>query len=92
MNPPSSRPRADLPDDGEFLALLVHHEFLDRARARALLERVESDEALGPVLEEALDRPPAAIARLRRTRCGEEPEVPGFELERRLGRGGSADV
>ena len=92
MNPSPSRPRADPPDDGEFLALLVHHEFLDRARARALLERVQSDEALDPLLEEALDRPSAEIARLRRTRCGEEPEVPGFELERRLGRGGSADV
>ncbi|MEO0650384.1 MAG: serine/threonine-protein kinase [Planctomycetota bacterium] len=80
------------PDDGTFLALLVHHAYLDREAAQGLLARCREGEALDRLVGEALELDAEQVARLRRTRCGERPEIPGHRLERRLGQGGTADV
>jgi serine/threonine protein kinase len=78
--------------DPDFLALLVHHGRLTRERASGLLARCGAGESMDLLVGEALDLTPAAVAKLRRTRCGERPELPGYRLEQHLGRGGSADV
>jgi serine/threonine protein kinase len=93
-SPPDRPPRGAPapPDDGAFLALLVHHGHLGREAAEGLLARVRGGESLDPLLARALEADLAEVERLRQTRCGEVPTIPGYRLERLLGRGGSADV
>jgi len=50
----------------------------------------------GAALDELLAREPGwsaeKVQRLRRTRAGEIPEIPGYEIQEKLGTGGTADV
>jgi serine/threonine-protein kinase len=78
--------------DVEFLALLVHRGFVLRERARALSDAVEAGAALDALLTKELGLSPAEVHRLRRTRAGEIPEIPGYELLEKVGTGGTADV
>jgi serine/threonine-protein kinase len=78
--------------DVEFLALLVHRGLLPRERAQDLVRRLGAGAALDPLLIDELGWEEALVQRLRRTRCGEAPEIPGYEIGEKLGSGGTADV
>ncbi|MEZ5978155.1 MAG: serine/threonine-protein kinase [Planctomycetota bacterium] len=80
------------PRDDEFLAQLVQRGRLGVESARELAARVAAGEALDPLLEAALGVDAKDVARLRRTRAGEIPEIPGFDVRERIGTGGTADV
>jgi len=79
---------ADVP----FLALLVHRGHLPRERAEELLPDLKRGEGLDRLLVERVGWEPDKVARLRRTRAGEIPEIPGYEILGKLGTGGTADV
>ena len=78
--------------DVDFLALLVHRGVVPRAQAQELLGLLQGTPDLDRLLVERLGLPPAEVARLRRTRGGEIPEIPGYEMLAKLGTGGTADV
>ncbi len=78
--------------DVEFLALLVHRGHLSREQAGVLLPRLRSGEELDGLLERELGWSSAHVARLRRTRAGEIPEIPGYEILDQVGSGGTAVV
>lgn len=78
--------------DVDFLALLVHRGHVPRARAQELLAALEAGEPLDDLLVTRLGLGAAEVARLRRTRGGEIPEIPGYEMLEKLGTGGTADV
>jgi serine/threonine-protein kinase len=79
-------------EDVSFLALLVHRGVLAQEEAEALVPEVERGGSLDLLLEQRLGWSPARIKRLRRTRAGEIPEIPGYKVQERLGSGGTADV
>jgi len=79
-------------EDVEFLALLVHRGHVPRAVAQGLVERLRAGEALDGLLAQSCGLTPAQVRGLRRTRAGEIPEIPGFEILAKLGTGGTADV
>lgn len=79
-------------DDARFLALLVHRGYLDRERAEPLLPSLQEGRPLDDLLIEEVGWEAKKVARLRRTRAGEEPEIPGYEILGRLGLGGTAEV
>jgi serine/threonine protein kinase len=79
---------ADIP----FLALLVHRGHLPRERAEELLPELKRGKALDLLLVERLGWDREKVARMRRTRAGEIPEIPGYEILGKLGTGGTADV
>jgi serine/threonine-protein kinase len=79
-------------EEFQFLALLVHRGHLDRADAERLLPHLKAGKALDGLLESALGWSEAKVKKLRRTRAGEEPEIPGFEVTGRIGVGGTAEV
>jgi serine/threonine-protein kinase len=79
--------------DVEFLALLVHRGRLDRAQAESLMTRMQRDgAALDLLLESELGWTAEKVEGLRRTKAGEVPEIPGYEILQELGHGGTADV
>jgi serine/threonine-protein kinase len=78
--------------DNEFLAQLVARGQLAAERARELARRVAAGEDLDALLTGEVGWKAAEVARLRRTRAGELPELPGLTVIERLGRGGTADV
>ncbi len=78
--------------DVQFLALLVHRGHLERSDAERLIPELRAGETLDHLLVERLSWTPEHVARMRRTRGGEFPELPGFEILERLGTGGTADV
>ena len=79
-------------DDVQFLALLVHRGHLERGDAERLLPRLKGGEALDPLLVEVVGWSSDQVDRLRRTRAGEEPRLPGYEILGRLGVGGTSEV
>ncbi|MFT4541087.1 MAG: serine/threonine protein kinase [Planctomycetota bacterium] len=79
-------------DDLQFLALLVHRGYLEKFQAEALIPALQSKFGLDELLNTRMDWSDARIAKLRRTRAGEDPEIPGYEIHGRLGVGGTADV
>ena len=79
---------ADVP----FLALLVHRGHLERAQAEQLLPELRNGLPLDRLLAERIGWAEDRIARLRRTRAGEIPEIPGYEIQGKLGTGGTSDV
>src|SRR5687767_1004100 len=78
--------------DQEFLLQLAHRGHLPVDVAREIFTRVANGEELDPLLESRAGLTPPEIARLRRTRAGEIPEIPGYEILGKLGSGGTADV
>ncbi len=78
--------------DVDFLALLVHRGHLGREQARLLLSRLQAGGSLDELLAQSLGWTSAQIARLRRTRAGEVPEIPGYEILGKVGSGGTSDV
>jgi len=81
-------PKADL----QFLALLVHRGHLERSDAETLVPRLQGGEELDDLLIDVLGREETWVAKMRRTQAGEIPEIPGYEVLGRAGRGGTADV
>ena len=78
--------------DVEFLALLVHRGHLPKDRASELLPALGDEADLDALLVERLGWTPEHVARLRRSRCGEIPEIPGYQILEKVGTGGTADV
>jgi serine/threonine-protein kinase len=78
--------------DVEFLALLVHRGHLPRERAQELSAALQGGQELDALLTAVLGWPAAKVHKLRRTRAGEIPELPGYEILGKLGTGGTADV
>jgi serine/threonine-protein kinase len=79
-------------EDIEFLALLVHRGHVLRDVAERLFPLVQRGERLDALLEHHALLAPEVIARLRRTRAGEIPEIPGYEIIGKAGTGGTSDV
>ena len=78
--------------DVEFLALLVHRGRLGREEAQRLVPALKGGAPLDELLGRAKGWTPEQVAELRRSRCGEIPEIPGYRIAGRLGTGGTADV
>jgi len=82
----------DAAQDARFLAALVQRGHLPLEMARAL----DPDLRAGAALDDLLMRKAAwskdAVARARRTQAGAAPEIPGFDVLRRIGTGGTSDV
>lgn len=79
-------------EDVRFLAVLVHRGHVQRERAEELLPRLQAGEELDELLQAELGMAPEEVARLRRTRGGEIPEIPGYDILGSAGSGGTADV
>lgn len=79
-------------EDVEFLALLVHRGHLVREQAEVLLPHLKAGAPLDELLCSELGLDPSWVERMRRTRAGEIPEIPGYEILGKLGTGGTADV
>jgi serine/threonine protein kinase len=78
--------------DLEFLALLVHQSQLTRPEAERLLPQLREGEPLDELLMDVLGKEAEWIERMHRTQAGEIPEIPGYEILGRVGRGGTANV
>ena len=79
------------PDEG-FLALLVQRGHLELDQARALLPSLRDGGSLDALLVEHAGWTEDKVRLLRRTRAGEQPLLPGYEVLGRLGVGGTAEV
>ncbi|MCE9593078.1 MAG: serine/threonine protein kinase [Planctomycetes bacterium] len=79
-------------DDVEFLALLVHRRRLTKDLAAAVFTELQRGGELDGLLEGALGCSASEVAKLRRTRAGEIPEIPGYDVIQKIGSGGTADV
>ncbi|MFT5050807.1 MAG: serine/threonine protein kinase [Chlamydiales bacterium] len=78
--------------DVQFLALLVHRGHLERGDAERLLPALKAGDDLDELLIDDLGWSEKKTRGMRRTRAGEEPEIPGYEILGRLGVGGTAEV
>jgi len=78
--------------DQEFLLLLAHRGHLPMDLARTLFADLGAGADLDELLETRAGFSQEEIERLRRTRAGENPELPGYEILGKLGSGGTADV
>ncbi|MSR61097.1 MAG: serine/threonine protein kinase [Planctomycetes bacterium] len=78
--------------DVEFLALLVHRGLVPRAEAEGLARALQGGAALDRLLAQQFAWSEAQLAKLRRTRAGEIPEIPGYEILAKAGTGGTAEV
>ena len=79
-------------EDMEFLVLLVHRGHLLREVAERIVQELQQGEDLDGLLEHHAGLAPDVIQRWRRTRAGEIPEIPGYEVLGKAGTGGTADV
>jgi len=79
-------------NDVDFLALLVHRGHLPRERAEELLSSLKRGTPLDELLVRDVGWTDAQVQRMRRTRAGEVPEIPGYEIQAKLGTGGTAEV
>lgn len=79
------------PDEG-FLALLVQRGHLELDQARAFLPSLRDGGSLDALLVEHAGWTEDKVRLLRRTRAGEQPLLPGYEVLGRLGVGGTAEV
>lgn len=75
----------------EFLALLVHRGHLNKEQGLQCFQAMEKGVGLDATLQ-AMGFSPEKIARLRRTRAGEIPEIPGYQVLERVGSGATAEV
>jgi eukaryotic-like serine/threonine-protein kinase len=77
--------------DQEFLAMLVHRGFLLRVDAMRVL-KMTSEGCFADALSAVTGWDVNKIEFLRRTKGLQEPEIPGYEIVRRLGEGGTSEV
>ena len=78
--------------DQEFLLLLAHRGHLPVDVAKGIFAALSSGQDLDHLLQSRAGLSTEDIVRLRRTRAGEIPEIPGYEILGKLGSGGTADV
>ena len=76
----------------QYLATLVHRGHLSRQDAERILPAVQSGALVDEELIVVLEWDPRLVKKLRRTRGGEIPEIPGYTMLGKLGTGGTADV
>ena len=76
----------------EFLAILVHRGVILKDVAEQVFPKLKEGGDLDALLEHHAGLAPEVIARLRRTRGGETPEIPGYQILGKAGTGGTADV
>ncbi len=81
-----------LREDVEFLALLVHRGHVLKDAAEHIFPALQKGQALDALLEQHVGFSAEHVAKLRRTRGGEIPEIPGYQILGRAGTGGTADV
>lgn len=79
-------------DDTQFLALLVHRGLILREVAERIFPELRRGGDLEALLVEHTGLAPETIEKWRRTRAGEIPEIPGYEILGKAGSGGTADV
>lgn len=79
-------------EDIRFLAVLVHRGHVAREKAEKLVPLIQQGQELDVLLAEQLGFDSAEVRRLRRTRGGQIPEIPGYEVLGNAGSGGTADV
>jgi serine/threonine-protein kinase len=79
-------------EDVEFLALLVHRGHVLKDAAESIFPLLQRGESLDDLLERQVGFSPDHVAKLRRTRAGEIPEIPGYQILGQAGAGGTADV
>ena len=79
-------------EDLDLLVLLVHRGHVERGAAETLVPRVQRGESLDELLIDELGKDPDWVAKMRRTRAGEIPEIPGYEVLSKAGVGGTAHV
>jgi serine/threonine-protein kinase len=79
-------------EDTEFLALLVHRGLIVRDVAERVFPELQKGGSLDELLAHHTGLSPETIAKWRRTRGGEIPEIPGYEVLGKAGSGGTADV
>jgi serine/threonine protein kinase len=78
--------------DAQFLASLVQRGHLPIEMARALDPGLRAGGSLDDLLVRTAGWSRDAVARARRTQAGVAPEIPGFDVEARIGTGGTSDV
>jgi serine/threonine-protein kinase len=76
----------------DLLVLLVHRGHLGKEEAESLVAGLKNGADLEELLVEELGKDREWVARMIRTRAGEIPEIPGYEILGRVGTGGTADV
>ena len=81
-----------LREDTEFLAILVHRGVVLKEVAETLFPALQGGGDLDSLLAHHTGLSQEVIAKLRRTRGGETPEIPGYEILGKAGTGGTADV
>ncbi len=79
-------------EDLRFLAVLVHRGHLQREQAEGLVPLIQSGQELDVLLVERLGLDEGTVRKWRRTRGGEIPEIPGYQILGNVGSGGTADV
>ena len=78
-------------EDQQFLALLTSRGFLSREQALEVLEGC-AEQDFEARLAAVSSFTAAEINHLRQTRAMREPRIPGYTIERLLGKGGTAEV
>jgi len=79
-------------EDTQFLALLVHRGLILREVAERVFPELQRGGDLDELLAHHTGLAPETIAKWRRTRAGEIPEIPGHDILGKAGSGGTADV
>jgi serine/threonine-protein kinase len=79
-------------EDTELLAILVHRGVILKDAAEQIFPALKQGKDLGELLEHHAGLAPEVVARLCRTRGGEIPEIPGYQILGKAGSGGTADV
>ncbi len=79
-------------EDTQFLALLVHRGLVLREVAERIFPALQRGEGLDELLVAHTGLAPETVEKWRRTRAGEIPELPGYEILGKAGSGGTADV
>ncbi len=79
-------------EDVEFLAVLVHRGHVLKDAAERIFPELQRGQVLDDLLEQHVGFSAEHVAKLRRTRGGEIPEIPGYQILGRAGTGGTADV
>ncbi len=78
--------------DTRFLATLVQRGHLPLEMARALDPELRAGARIDELLVRTAGWTKESVARARRTEAGAKPEIPGFDVIRRVGTGGTSDV
>lgn len=79
-------------EDKDFLLRLVHRGLILRDVAERVFPELQKGADLDELLQHHTGLSAETIAKWRRTRAGELPEIPGYDILGHAGTGGTADV